>query len=175
MFLLDRKEYDSEKKLVLRFGNHDCLPLQFLNNIQKKLSSRRNFSEEWFESILINFNSKENVTLRRNFPVGNRYFADYLWPEMKIIIEIDDASHDLKLKKDLSRTKHLEAIGYKLCRIKYKNLPGALKVLERVFGIGNCHVVVDKGLCPQKRKYKSKTHLVLKPKAPEVILRKKIT
>ena len=67
----------------------------------------------------------------RQLPIGP-YFGDLVCREMKVIVEIDGATHftDDELRKDAERTAKLEALGYRLYRVTntdvYHNIRGVL-------------------------------------------------
>ena len=74
-----------------------------------------------------------NLKFRRQVPI-DKYFADFVCEEKKIVIELDDAGHDQKLKQDEARTKILEAHGYRVIRFAneeiYDNLDAVLAELS---------------------------------------------
>jgi very-short-patch-repair endonuclease len=53
----------------------------------------------------------------RQSPVGP-YIADFMCRESRLIVEADGATHstDEEIERDRSRTKHLEAQGYRILR-----------------------------------------------------------
>lgn len=55
------------------------------------------------------------VTFRRQHAVGN-YIPDFCCPKAKLIIELDGSQHLEQEEYDQERTKHLEALGYKVIR-----------------------------------------------------------
>ena len=75
----------------------------------------------------------KGLKFKRQVPV-NKYFADFLCEEKKVIIELDDISHDKRLKKDEERTRVMESYGYRVIRIAneevYENLEGIFEFLE---------------------------------------------
>lgn len=61
------------------------------------------------------------VPYRNQFPgylFGFRYFPDFLLPTLKLIIEVDDASHNEKRKKEADdhRTRELNSLGWTVVR-----------------------------------------------------------
>lgn len=78
-----------------------------------------------------------NLKFRRQVPV-NKFVADFVCEEKKIVIELDDASHDEKLEQDAERTRTLEAYGYRVIRFAneeiYDDLDAVLDTLS--FEIG---------------------------------------
>lgn len=76
----------------------------------------------------------KGLKFKRQVPI-NKYFADFVCEEKKIIIEIDDRSHDERLDKDAERTKVLEKYGYRVIRFTneevYENLDGCFEFLDK--------------------------------------------
>jgi len=74
------------------------------------------------------------LKFKRQVPV-NKYFADFLCEGKKIIIELDDISHDQKQEQDAERTKVLELYGYTVIRYLneeiYEDLDGVMEDLQR--------------------------------------------
>jgi very-short-patch-repair endonuclease len=74
---------------------------------------------------------------RRQRPVLN-YIADFLCPELNLIIEIDGVTHhfDDTIKKDLKKQNDLERYGFRLIRFKdedvLKNIEGVRIEIEKV-------------------------------------------
>jgi len=65
--------------------------------------------------------AKLGVPYRIQFPYylwGVRFFPDFLLPTLKLIIEVDDKSHNEKAKKeaDEQRTQELNALGWTVVR-----------------------------------------------------------
>lgn len=75
----------------------------------------------------------KGLKFKRQVPV-NKYFADFLCEEKKVIVELDDRSHDKRLKKDEERTRVLKSYGYRVIRIAneeiYENLEGIFEFLD---------------------------------------------
>ncbi|HEY5961171.1 MAG TPA: DUF559 domain-containing protein [Polyangiaceae bacterium] len=43
---------------------------------------------------------KLGVAFRRQVPAGGKYIADFLAPTVRLIVEVDDRTHELKHKAD---------------------------------------------------------------------------
>ncbi len=69
------------------------------------------------------------VAFRRQFPVG-KYIVDFVAPSAKVIVEVDDRSHDLKRTADARRDRDLGRLGYRVLRIPAevvrRNVPEAV-------------------------------------------------
>ncbi len=57
----------------------------------------------------------EGWKFRRQFPIG-KYITDFVCPELKLIIEIDDGQHAEQMDYDLRRTEFLQSEGYQVVR-----------------------------------------------------------
>jgi len=77
---------------------------------------RRNLSEN--ERVLWSRISGKQlgVAFRRQFPVG-KYIVDFVAPSAKLIVEVDDRSHELKRTADARRDRNLARLGYRVLRI----------------------------------------------------------
>jgi very-short-patch-repair endonuclease len=64
----------------------------------------------------------------RQMPVGT-YVADFLCRELRLIVEIDGYSHDLRMEHDAARTRCLKEEGFTV--IRFTNAD----VFERVEGV----------------------------------------
>ena len=60
------------------------------------------------------------IAFRRQVPV-DRYIADFLASAAKLVVEVDDRSHELKRTADARRDRKLARLGYRVLR-----LPAAL-------------------------------------------------
>jgi very-short-patch-repair endonuclease len=56
------------------------------------------------------------VAFRRQVPIG-KYVADFAAPAVRLIIEVDDRSHELKRTADARRDRNLGRLGYRVLRI----------------------------------------------------------
>jgi very-short-patch-repair endonuclease len=72
---------------------------------------------------------------RRQRPVLN-YIADFMCKELRLVIEVDGITHDLKLEKDKCRTEELRRAGFHVIRSTDEevltNIQGVAKEIERV-------------------------------------------
>ena len=78
---------------------------------------RRNLSEN--ERVLWSRISGKQlgVAFRRQFPVG-KYIVDFVAPSAKLIVEVDDRSHELKRNADARRDRNLARLGYRVLRVE---------------------------------------------------------
>ena len=56
------------------------------------------------------------IAFRRQVPV-DRYIADFLAPTAKLVVEVDDRSHELKRTADARRDRNLARLGYRVLRL----------------------------------------------------------
>ena len=56
------------------------------------------------------------VAFRRQFPVG-KYIADFVAPSAKLIVEVDDRSHELKRTADARRDRNIARLGFRVLRL----------------------------------------------------------
>lgn len=74
-----------------------------------------------------------NLKFKRQVPI-DKYFADFVCEEKKIVIELDDPTHDQKMEKDAERTRILEAHGFRVIRFAneeiYEDLDAVLAELS---------------------------------------------
>jgi leucyl-tRNA synthetase len=73
------------------------------------------------------------VAFRRQVPV-DRYIADFLAPSAKLVVEVDDRSHELRRTADARRDRALARLGYRVLRLPAELVRG--NVLEAVVRIG---------------------------------------
>ena len=72
------------------------------------------------------------VRVRRQHPIG-RYIADFALPACKLAIEVDGGHHSVTVTRDTTRTRMLEARGWRVIRFWNSdvtdNLDGMLQVI----------------------------------------------
>lgn len=82
--------------------------------------------------------AKLGVRYRTQHPfMAQKAFADFYFPDYALVLEIDDPSHNEpeKIKKDLQRTRRLEALGISVIRVTNHQVDTALTdVIEKVRG-----------------------------------------
>ncbi len=55
------------------------------------------------------------IKFRRQYPL-HPYIADFVCLKLRLVVEVDGVSHDLRLEKDKERDKHLLGMGYTVMR-----------------------------------------------------------
>ena len=70
------------------------------------------------------------VTFRRQVVLGQRYIADFLAREAKLIVEVDGAQHAQSRSADAKRDRFLATLGYRTLRVSarlvHKDLEGVV-------------------------------------------------
>jgi very-short-patch-repair endonuclease len=70
---------------------------------------------------------------RRQVPFGDRYYADFVSHEARLIVEVDGSQHAEAKDRDEARTRFLNGEGYKVLRFwnndVLQNLEGVLAVI----------------------------------------------
>ncbi|WP_244598846.1 endonuclease domain-containing protein [Rhizobium tubonense] len=79
----------------------------------------------------------EGTHFRRQVPIG-RYFADFAYHQVGLIIELDGSQHgeDAAMRYDIERTAFLESHGYHVIRFWNSEIIDELEpVLDTIFAI----------------------------------------
>ena len=75
-----------------------------------------------------------NYGFRRQYPIDEKYIADFVCLEKKLIIELDGGQHTEQIKYDQQRTKYLTAKGFAIIRFWnneiMENLDGVLTLIS---------------------------------------------
>ena len=91
-------------------------------------------NEEIVLDILKNWEYKLDEDFKRQFPIGDRYVADFAFPDEKVVIEVDGVSHShiKERKKDKIKDKFYKWNDWVIIRIpekKFFNNPSFWKHL----------------------------------------------
>ncbi len=70
---------------------------------------------------------------RRNWCIANRVFADFVWLDRKVIIEINGSAHAGREAQDKRRDAFLQHLGYRIHHIKYGDTEKASRILTLIF------------------------------------------
>ncbi|MDR1697225.1 MAG: endonuclease domain-containing protein [Rickettsiales bacterium] len=101
-----------------------------LNNYARDNRKARNLSEALLWNELKQ--KKQGVDFTKQKPIGN-YIADFYCKELKLVIEIDGATHKYKEEYDTERDKYMNEIGLKVLRIDDIDVKRNMtRVLERI-------------------------------------------
>ncbi|MBA4355066.1 MAG: hypothetical protein C0409_10265 [Novosphingobium sp.] len=81
------------------------------------------------------------VRFNRQMPVGP-YFADFLFRELMIVVELDGSSHDLRLEYDAARDRFMAQAGYRVLRFTNadvrSNVEGVVLMIRAVVDAARC-------------------------------------
>jgi len=67
------------------------------------------------------------VTFRRQVVLGQRYIADFLAREAKLIVEVDGAQHAESRSADANRDRYLATLGYRTLRVSARSVHSDLE------------------------------------------------
>lgn len=128
---------DTFRKRYYRAENYFCykykvipLPYEKLKERSASLNNSNFKSETWFCSLLSKV--KTNIDCKRNFPILNRYFADFYFSKINLVIEIDGKSHDLSKDYDEKRDLLFSKRKLRVIRIRYGDLKKAEDVIDQI-------------------------------------------
>lgn len=142
MWFVSKAEWKRSNKI----NNKDLKSLNrtSITKLSKNLNTKINHSEEWFDNLLVLSRDlkSEHVILRKNYPIANRYFADYYIQEHKVAIEIDESSHDIDY--DNLRDEHFKKHEIKLVRIKYNDIDHSREVIKWLKASFGCNFILAK-------------------------------
>ncbi len=93
------------------------------NNWQdSKQNINESYPETFFKEVIKNNFIDKNYIYQFRF---NRFSIDFAWEEKKLAIEIDGSQHErylTQIKNDKQKEKLLKKHGWKLLRIKWKDM-----------------------------------------------------
>lgn len=108
------KIYPSEFDLLLKRSN--------------ELNDSDFSSEVWFQTYLHKI--EQNIKVNRNYPILNKFFADFYIKDMSLVIEIDGNSHDETKDYDQRRDQLFIKRGLKVIRIRHRDHSQAVAAIE---------------------------------------------
>jgi very-short-patch-repair endonuclease len=78
---------------------------------------------------------KLGVQFRRHVPLAGRFIVDFAAPSVRLIVEVDGASHTLCRAADKRRDRALTALGWRVLRLDaalvMSDLPMALALVQQ--------------------------------------------
>jgi very-short-patch-repair endonuclease len=132
----------STEKLRRRLLSYARLQLKFQALLGERAHfMRHNLSEN--ERILWQrlSGNKLGVAFRRQVPVGGKYIADFIAPSARLIVEVDDRSHELKRTADARRDRNLGRLGYRVLRLTAelvrRNVEEAVSLIKVALSVAN--------------------------------------
>ena len=113
-----------------------------LSNIMKKAIykgwKKKSYSEEFFEKFLININLKKNKDFYRETPF-EKFRADFYFPKIKLVIEIDGRQHQYLNRQRSDREKDkllIQKYNLEVFRITWHELyvdtKSKLQMIEKI-------------------------------------------
>ena len=70
---------------------------------------------------------KLGVAFRRQVPIGGKHIADFVAPSTRLIVEIDDRSHEFRRAADARRDRVLARLGYRVLRLPAELVRGNIE------------------------------------------------
>ena len=86
---------------------------QYIKEFVRQMRQEQTMQERKLWQIIRN--SKLGVKFRRQFPIDNKYIADFVCLEKRLIIEIDGGHHNGSFS-DIQRTFYIEKQNFKVIR-----------------------------------------------------------
>ncbi|MCL2540234.1 MAG: DUF559 domain-containing protein [Firmicutes bacterium] len=121
-------------KLTYKHKNYDLPYNPALRKRAAELRKAGNLSEALLWLQLKNKQFK-GLNFDRQLIIGN-YIVDFYCPKLKLIVELDGATHDYKEEHDKKREAYLKSLGLRIIHILdvdvKQNLDGVMRFLEEV-------------------------------------------
>ncbi len=103
----------------------------FANKLRKEMTK----SEACLWKYVLRARQMQGYQFRRQRPVLN-YIADFMCKELRLVIEVDGITHDLKLEKDKRRTDDLRRADFHVYRFTDEevltNIYGVAREIEKI-------------------------------------------
>jgi len=97
------------------------------------------------------------VAFRRQVLIGNRYIADFLAPNVKLIVEVDGGYHRQRVTADARRTRVLERLGFRVLRLDaelvLRQLPLAVEAVRKALQSPNWREKRQRGAQASVKKF----------------------
>lgn len=154
------REFEIEKFYCKTLGV-GSLDIFTLRQRMFKLNSSKFKSEIWFRNLLSQFNY--NGVVFTNYPILNRFFADFYFKDLHLVVEIDGSSHNESKDYDYRRDELFLKRGLKTVRLKSFDNSSAIKLFQDITMMDRFNVA-DMQPVPRKRKKNRKP--LGKDKAP---------
>ena len=122
-------------KGVVMKQNNFCNYNKTLQPLAHQLRREMTKAEACLWKYVLRARQMRGYQFRRQRPVLN-YIADFMCQELRLVIEVDGITHDLKLEKDKHRTEELTRAGFYVIRFTDEevltNIHGVAREIERV-------------------------------------------
>jgi len=115
--------------LTLTMGNNNFFDYRSnLTNLARKNRKYLSKAESLVWNVILK-GKKFDYKFLKQKPIGN-YIVDFYCTKLKLVIEIDDSSHEYKYNKDIDRENYFKKIGLKIIRYTNNQVE---KYLEYIF------------------------------------------
>lgn len=128
-----RKRYYVSENYFCKKQGVKPLPFDVISKRIDELNGKNFSSEIWFINLLRGIDG--NIFCKRNFPVLNRFFADFLFSNINLVVEIDGKSHENSKDYDDRRDFLFKNRGLKVIRIKYGDLKKAQETVDKIVNL----------------------------------------
>ena len=145
-----RKRYYLSESYFCKIHNVKALPFEVVLKRINDLNKSNFKSEMWFIKLMAGITL--NIDCRRNFPILNRFFADFFFPKINLAIEVDGKSHNDSKEYDEKRDELFKKRSIKVIRIRYGDLKKAHEAIELIIDL---HSTQNKKI---KKKVKNSKH-----------------
>jgi len=116
--------------------------------------NRRSYPEKYFIEVFENNNLYNRFKIEEKYPFG-KYFLDFLFLDINLVIEIDGIQHyrDIEaIEHDRVRDEFLVENGFKVYRINWSNVCNnptneineMMKFIENIKNVSNRRIVINK-------------------------------
>lgn len=135
---LGEREYlkiERKKKKILKNWDHSkTLSLSELNKRMDELTAYNFRSERELQKLLCERLGSLKICFRRNYPLVNMYWGDFVCREFRLVIEVDGGIHlsEKQKEKDSIKDDILRQFKWKVIRVKYPGFEGFSEV-EKFF------------------------------------------
>ena len=92
-----------------------------LRNLARKLRKNSTIGEIILWRHVLKARKMLGYQFNRQYPIG-KYIVDFICRKKRIVIEVDGSSHNYKVEKDREKEEYLKQIGYKVIRIREKDI-----------------------------------------------------
>lgn len=119
---LSEKSYKFFSNITKENKNFEHWPersLNQLNSFQEILNNKNSEFELIMECLLIKLGLNKFI---KNYPIANRFWADFYFPKQRIIIEVDDISHKKRTWKDEARDKAIWSMNFGIRVFRFSTL-----------------------------------------------------
>lgn len=129
LYSFRKRYYSSELYFCRKFKIN---PLSFDSIIERSRSlNEANFkSELWFIQFLNDV--VFTIDCKRNFPILNRFFADFFFDKIGLVVEIDGKSHDYSKEYDRKRDELFKERHLRVIRIRYGDSEKAKETIDYI-------------------------------------------